>query len=80
MAPDPLQRHHETLGGETVLFLVQQLAVGAALLPWTATTPWLWNGLLWLAVALSLASGVQYLWRARLLRDAAARTSAERIS
>ncbi|NQY58226.1 MAG: CDP-diacylglycerol--glycerol-3-phosphate 3-phosphatidyltransferase [Ilumatobacteraceae bacterium] len=60
--------------------VVQQLAVGAALLPWTATTPWLWNGLLWLAVALSLASGVQYLWRARLLRDAAARTSAERIS
>ncbi len=60
--------------------VVQQLAVGAALLPWTATTPWLWNSLLWLAVALSLASGAQYLWRARLLRDAADQTSAQRIS
>ncbi len=34
----------------------------------------------WLAVALSLASGAQYLWRARLLRDAADQTSAQRIS
>jgi CDP-diacylglycerol--glycerol-3-phosphate 3-phosphatidyltransferase len=46
--------------------LAQQLAVGFALLPWTALDDeWLWNGMLWVAVVLALASGAQYLWRAR---------------
>jgi CDP-diacylglycerol--glycerol-3-phosphate 3-phosphatidyltransferase len=45
--------------------LVQQLAVGFALWPWFAVDlKWVWNGLLWTAVALSLLSGVHYLWRA----------------
>jgi CDP-diacylglycerol--glycerol-3-phosphate 3-phosphatidyltransferase len=44
----------------------QQLAVGFALLPWTALdATWLWNGLLWAAVALALISGAQYLRQAR---------------
>ena len=44
----------------------QQLAVGFALLPWTALdAKWLWNGLLWAAVVLALVSGAQYLQRAR---------------
>jgi CDP-diacylglycerol--glycerol-3-phosphate 3-phosphatidyltransferase len=46
--------------------LGQQLAVGFALLPLTATrATWLWNGFLWVAVALALYSGVQYFLRAR---------------
>jgi CDP-diacylglycerol--glycerol-3-phosphate 3-phosphatidyltransferase len=46
--------------------LCQQLAVGFALLPLTAVdASWLWNGFLWAAVVLALASGVQYLQRAR---------------
>lgn len=46
--------------------LAQQLAVGFALLPLTAVDArWLWQGLLWLAVALALASGAQYLVAAR---------------
>jgi CDP-diacylglycerol--glycerol-3-phosphate 3-phosphatidyltransferase len=45
--------------------LTQQLAVGFALAPLTADTKWLWNGLLWIAVALALISGGQYMWRAR---------------
>ncbi len=45
--------------------VVQQLAVGFAILPWTALdATWLWNGLLWLAVVLTLVSGAQYLWHA----------------
>jgi CDP-diacylglycerol--glycerol-3-phosphate 3-phosphatidyltransferase len=45
--------------------VVQQLAVGFALWPWFAVdVKWLWVGLLWLAVALSLISGVHYLWHA----------------
>ena len=43
----------------------QQLAVGFAILPWTALdATWLWKSLLWIAVALALISGFQYLWRA----------------
>ena len=44
----------------------QQLAVGFALMPWTALdATWLWKGLLWLAVALAWISGAQYLRNAR---------------
>jgi CDP-diacylglycerol--glycerol-3-phosphate 3-phosphatidyltransferase len=46
--------------------LAQQLAVGFALLPWTALdSRWLWNGLLWVAVILAVVSGAQYLRRSR---------------
>jgi CDP-diacylglycerol---glycerol-3-phosphate 3-phosphatidyltransferase len=46
--------------------VAQQLAVGFAILPWTAVdATWLWNGLLWISVALALISGGQYFWRAR---------------
>ena len=42
--------------------LAQQLAVGFALLPLTALdVTWLWQGLLWAAVALALMSGWAYL-------------------
>ena len=45
--------------------LCQQLAVGFALLPWTAlAATWLWKGFLWLAVVLAVWSGWRYL-RAR---------------
>ena len=55
----------------------QQLAVGFALLPWTALdATWLWNGLLWAAVMLALVSGGQYLYRARHARPVAARATA----
>jgi CDP-diacylglycerol--glycerol-3-phosphate 3-phosphatidyltransferase len=51
--------------------LTQQLAVGFALMPPTAVdATWLWTSLLWLAVALALISGAQYLHRARSKRDA----------
>ena len=46
--------------------LAQQLAVGFALLPWTALdATWLWNGVLWIAVVLALVSAAQYLSAAR---------------
>jgi CDP-diacylglycerol---glycerol-3-phosphate 3-phosphatidyltransferase len=46
--------------------LTQQLAVGFAIAPPTALdAKWLWNGLLWISVALALISGGQYMWRAR---------------
>jgi CDP-diacylglycerol--glycerol-3-phosphate 3-phosphatidyltransferase len=46
--------------------LIQQLAVGFALLPLTATSAtWTWQILLWAAVVLALVSGWQYLMRAR---------------
>ena len=46
--------------------LAQQLAVGFALLPLTAVdATWLWNGFLWLAVVLAVASGWSYLRHAR---------------
>ena len=45
--------------------VVQQFAVAFAICPWTAVdATWLWGGLLWLAVVLTVVSGVQYLWRA----------------
>jgi CDP-diacylglycerol--glycerol-3-phosphate 3-phosphatidyltransferase len=46
--------------------LSQQLSVGFAIAPLTALdAKWLWNGLLWISVALALISGGQYMWRAR---------------
>lgn len=44
---------------------VQQLAVGFAILPPTDEMKWLWNGLLWISVALALISFGQYVYRAR---------------
>lgn len=44
---------------------VQQLAVGFAILPLTDESKWLWNGLLWISVALALISFGQYVYRAR---------------
>ena len=45
---------------------VQQLAVGFAIMPPTALdAKWLWNGLLWISVALALISFGQYVYRAR---------------
>ncbi len=44
----------------------QQFAVAFALLPLTALDArWLWLGLLWVAVVLTLVSGAQYMWKAR---------------
>jgi CDP-diacylglycerol---glycerol-3-phosphate 3-phosphatidyltransferase len=44
--------------------LSQQLAVGFAIAPPTAeAATWLWLWLLWIAVVLSVISGVQYVWR-----------------
>ena len=42
----------------------QQLSVGFAIAPLTADAKWLWNGLLWISVALALISGGQYVYRA----------------
>ncbi len=51
----------------------QQLAVGFALLPWTALdATLLWNSLLWAAVALAWVSGAQYLYHARQPQHASA--------
>ncbi len=48
--------------------LVQQLAVGFAIIPLTAVdAAWLWTTLLWIAVVLTTISGIQYLWRAKTL-------------
>ena len=45
--------------------LSQQLAVGFALLPWSARdATWLWLACLWLAVLLAVVSAAQYLGRA----------------
>ena len=44
----------------------QQLSVGFAIAPFTSLdATWLWNGLLWISVALAMISGGQYVWRAR---------------
>ncbi|MFZ9630189.1 MAG: CDP-diacylglycerol--glycerol-3-phosphate 3-phosphatidyltransferase [Ilumatobacteraceae bacterium] len=51
---------------------VQQFAVGFAILPPTADRRWLWLGVLWVSVVLTLVSGGQYLWRARRSAPAAA--------
>jgi CDP-diacylglycerol---glycerol-3-phosphate 3-phosphatidyltransferase len=49
--------------------VTQQLSVGFAIAPLTALdATWLWNGLLWISVALALISGGQYMWRARRQR------------
>jgi CDP-diacylglycerol---glycerol-3-phosphate 3-phosphatidyltransferase len=49
--------------------LTQQLSVGFAIAPPTSLdAKWLWNGLLWISVALALISGAQYMWRARQTR------------
>lgn len=46
--------------------LTQQLAVGFAIAPLTALdAKWLWNGLLWISVALTVISFGQYMVRAR---------------
>ena len=53
--------------------LFQQLAVGFALWPWFAVDGrWLWLSLLWIAVALSLITGAQYLWYSRATERALA--------
>jgi CDP-diacylglycerol--glycerol-3-phosphate 3-phosphatidyltransferase len=46
----------------------QQFAVGLALLPLTAGTPWLYNSFLWAAVVLTVVTGAQYLVAARRVR------------
>jgi CDP-diacylglycerol--glycerol-3-phosphate 3-phosphatidyltransferase len=61
--------------------LCQQLAVGFALLPWTALdATWLWNGLLWTAVVLAIVSGAQYLWLAHRTPPSVAPEPAQRVS
>jgi CDP-diacylglycerol--glycerol-3-phosphate 3-phosphatidyltransferase len=46
--------------------VVQQFSVAFALFPLTALdATWTWNGLLWIAVVLTLVSGAQYLWHAQ---------------
>ena len=51
--------------GRKVKTLSQQLAVAFALMPLTAVDhTWLWQALLWLAVLLTILSGVQYAVRA----------------
>jgi CDP-diacylglycerol--glycerol-3-phosphate 3-phosphatidyltransferase len=44
---------------------VQQIAIGFAIAPLTDDVKWLWNGLLWISVALALISFGQYVYRAR---------------
>ncbi|MFK7917462.1 MAG: CDP-diacylglycerol--glycerol-3-phosphate 3-phosphatidyltransferase [Ilumatobacter sp.] len=51
--------------------VVQQFSVAFALFPLTALdATWTWNGLLWIAVVLTLVSGLQYLWYAGRPADA----------
>ena len=58
----------------------QQGAVAFALLPLTAVdATWLWMGFLWLAVALALVSGAQYLLRARRLEAAAPEAAVDSV-
>lgn len=45
--------------------LVQQIAVGLAILPLTVESTWLWQSFLWLAVVLALVSGYDYLRASR---------------
>lgn len=46
--------------------VVQQFSVAFALFPLTALdATWTWTVLLWIAVALTIVSGVQYLWHAQ---------------
>jgi len=49
--------------------LFQQLSVGFVIIPLTAEkATWIWLWLLWIAVAFTTVSGLQYLWRAQKLR------------
>ncbi|MEI6497305.1 MAG: CDP-alcohol phosphatidyltransferase family protein [Actinomycetota bacterium] len=49
--------------------VTQQLSVGFAIAPLTSMdAKWLWNGLLWVSVALALISGAQYLWRGQSMQ------------
>jgi CDP-diacylglycerol--glycerol-3-phosphate 3-phosphatidyltransferase len=41
--------------------VTQEVAVGLALLPLTADLEWTWNGALWIAVVLTLLTGIQYI-------------------
>jgi CDP-diacylglycerol--glycerol-3-phosphate 3-phosphatidyltransferase len=41
--------------------VVQSVAVGLALVPWLAETPWLADTALWVAVFLTVVTGLQYL-------------------
>jgi CDP-diacylglycerol---glycerol-3-phosphate 3-phosphatidyltransferase len=41
--------------------VTQEVAVGLALLPLTAGQPWMANAALWIAVALTLVTGAQYI-------------------
>ena len=50
--------------------IVQEVAIGFALLPLTADDPWVANTVLWIAVALTLVTGVQYLLDGRSARSA----------
>ncbi|MGH9182341.1 MAG: CDP-alcohol phosphatidyltransferase family protein [Acidimicrobiales bacterium] len=48
-------------GWAKVKAVVQDAAIGLALLPWAADTPWVAQAVLWAAVVLTLATGIQYL-------------------
>ena len=41
--------------------VTQEVAVGWALLPWTADVRWIREGTLWIALALTMITGVQYI-------------------
>lgn len=58
-------------GGAKLKTLVQALAVGFALLPLTEDLPGIADALLWVAVALTLATGLQYLTSGRALTTSA---------
>jgi CDP-diacylglycerol--glycerol-3-phosphate 3-phosphatidyltransferase len=49
---------------------MQQNAVGWALLPLTHDVRWLWNTMLWIAVVLTVWSGLVYFLRARHVMSA----------
>ena len=50
--------------------IVQEVAIGFALLPLTADHPWVANTVLWIAVGLTLVTGMQYLLDGRKARNA----------
>ena len=57
--------------------LFQQLAVAFALWPWFAVDyEGAWQSLLWIAVALSVISGIQYFWYSRVTEKALAESTA----
>ena len=51
--------------------LTQQLAIGFALIPHAANPEWLSDGLLWLAVALTVGTGLHYLYDGSRAADSA---------